>query len=84
MTIPNLISNVQKVQTVTKLKKVYTTLNNAYRLSSDEMGDSMGWDFNKTPREIWLEYMAPFVTGTMCATTTGGCAKYKNNRWRKL
>lgn len=80
MTIPNLIANTQKRQTIVKLKKVYSTLNNAYRLSSNEMGDSMAWNFDLSAKDVWIEYMAPFVTGTICTTNTGGCAKYKNSR----
>ena len=39
MTIPNLITNHQKKQTVTKLQKAISVLNQAYKLSYDENGD---------------------------------------------
>lgn len=43
MTIPTLIANYQKEQTVTKLKKVYTTLSQASNLAIAENGPIQNW-----------------------------------------
>lgn len=39
MTIPTLISNHQKKQTVVKLQKAISVMNQAYKLSYDEVGE---------------------------------------------
>ncbi len=43
MTIPTLISNYQEKVTVTKLKKVYSVLNQAYSMAIQENGDPTQW-----------------------------------------
>lgn len=40
MTIPILITNYQKKETVTKLRRAISILNQAYRLSFDDNGDA--------------------------------------------
>jgi prepilin-type N-terminal cleavage/methylation domain-containing protein len=45
ITIPNLITNYQKKQTATRLKKVYADLINAVRLSEIDNGSMDGWNF---------------------------------------
>lgn len=39
ITIPNLITNYQKHVTVTKLQRAISVLNQAYKLSFDEVGE---------------------------------------------
>lgn len=48
ITIPTLIQNHQKQVTVNKLKKVYTTLNNALTKAEAEYGDREGWRFDSS------------------------------------
>ena len=44
MTIPNLIAKYQKEQTVVKLKKAISILNQAYKLSYDDVGEPSSKD----------------------------------------
>jgi len=47
LTIPNLINNYSEKETVTKLKKIYSVLNNAYRLAEVENGPITSWFDNE-------------------------------------
>jgi len=44
LVMPSLIANYRKQQTISQLKKVYSTLNNAMRMSEAENGDYASWD----------------------------------------
>lgn len=46
LTIPTLISNYQERQTVTKLIKSFSVINNAYALAKIEYGDITSWGFS--------------------------------------
>ena len=45
MTMPSLIANYQKKQTVTQLKKAYSTLSQALVAAQQEYGDMSGWEY---------------------------------------
>lgn len=47
MTMPTLIQNHQKQETVTKLKKVYSLVNQAIKMSEAEYGDIEHWDITE-------------------------------------
>ena len=46
MTLPSLIEKHQKQETSAKLKKFYTTMNQAVMRSEIDNGDMRFWDFN--------------------------------------
>ena len=46
MTMPSLITNYQKKQTVTQLKKAYSELSQALKMSETEYGTMDSWDFS--------------------------------------
>lgn len=46
ITIPTLINKYQKIQTVNQLKKFYSEINQAVKLSENNFGTSDTWDFN--------------------------------------
>ena len=66
MTMPVLVANYQKKQTVAKLKKVYSTIAQAYEMSKNENGPSEDWINNSTDintenvkkyaQTFWLPY----------------------------
>ena len=60
MTIPTLITNYQKQQTIVQLKKVYADLNNAVKLSEIDNGSMELWDY---PQNVTYNYedIAPFI-----------------------
>ncbi|MBQ8458499.1 type II secretion system protein [bacterium] len=69
ITIPNLIANYQKHQTVQQLKKTYADLQNIIRLSVVENGEASGWEYPISENNIqgcksFVEtYFIPFVKG---------------------
>ena len=66
MTMPSLIANYQKKQTVAQLKKVYSTISQAYEMSKNENGPSEDWidtsqsinseNIKKYVQTYWLPY----------------------------
>lgn len=62
MTMPVLIGNYQKKQTVTRLKKAYTNLAQAVKLSELTNGEVEYWDFTLSGEEFFHKYLSQFVT----------------------
>lgn len=58
MTIPNLITNQQKKAAVTKLQKSISILNQAYKLSFDELGEPTEIS---SSRNYFQTYWAPYL-----------------------
>ena len=66
MTMPSLIANYQKKQIVAQLKKVYSTISQAYEMSKNENGPSEDWvdtsqsisteNVKKYVQTYWLPY----------------------------
>ena len=62
MTIPGLISNYQKKQTVTKLQKAISILNQAYKLSFDDVGEPSAQEaFNMGAEQYFQTYWVPYI-----------------------
>lgn len=61
LTIPGLIATYQKKQTVTRLKKAYSIVQQAVRLSQDENGEVDSWDTNLNGSEFFSKYIANYV-----------------------
>ena len=61
MTIPTLVANYQKKETVTALKKAYSQLSQAVKMSELENGDKEYWNYD-LPAEIFMNtYLKPFL-----------------------
>ena len=60
LTIPTLVNNYQKRQTVIKLKKVFADINNVVKLSEVDNGPSYNWDY---PKQTVYDYdtIAAFI-----------------------
>lgn len=61
MTIPNLMMTYQKKQTVTRLKRAYSVVQQAIRLSQDENGEVDSWDTSLTGSQFFHKYIANYV-----------------------
>lgn len=61
MTIPNLMMTYQKKQTVTRLKRAYSVVQQAIRLSQDENGEVDSWDTNLYGSPFFHKYIANYV-----------------------
>ena len=62
MTMPALIGNYQKKQTVSALKKAYTTLAQAVKLSELSNGEVEYWDFSLSGDKFFNQYLSQFTT----------------------
>ena len=71
LTLPSVITNYQKKETVTQLKKAYATLSNASRLSQVENGEMQTWDddlFHKDIKKYVQIYYLPYFQGEKSLT----------------
>lgn len=62
MTIPGLITNFKKRETVAKVKVAYSTFSQAVKLSTVENEDPSGW-VASTPKEYAERYILPYMVG---------------------
>ncbi len=77
ITIPNLISTHQKKTTVTKLQKAISIINQAYRLSFDDVGEPQS-AFDIGSEEYFKTYWAPYIKVLTYCTSAEICG-YKSN-----
>ncbi len=74
MTIPTLISSYQEKVTITKVKKMYSTLSNAYELYKIENGDPGFITMNETGALQLAEIFKPYLKiAKDCGTRGKGC-----------
>lgn len=78
ITIPMLIANYQKKQTVTKLQKAISVINQAYRLSYDDVGEVTAEEARAMGGEEYFQkYWEPYIkVASICNEI--GCG-YKNS-----
>lgn len=62
MTLPSLITNYQKKQTVTQLKKVYSIMSQALQRAELDYGNFEHWNFSQTGTEFNNKYIKPYYT----------------------
>ena len=83
MTIPTLISNYQKKQTVTKLQKAISILNQAYKLSFDDVGEPSAQEaFNMGAEQYFQTYWAPYIKTALICTTYQQCGYKELQPWK--
>ncbi len=61
MTIPILMTAYQKKQTVTRLKRAYSIVQQSIRLSEDENGEVESWDTKLNGDEFFKTYLANYI-----------------------
>ena len=67
MTIPGLITNVQKTRTATELKKAFAEISVAVRMAESEYGDISGWTYDASTSSaigaagMFDTYLLPFM-----------------------
>lgn len=86
LTIPALISNYQKNQTVEKLKKSYTNLCQAIKLSEQDNGPNKDWDWGTdsiTLKQSFDTYWAPYLKIMKYCNTFLDCG-YKSGTWSTI
>ena len=74
ITVPTLITKYQKEQTVTRLKKVYSTISQATQRAISDFGPVKTWEIYKTStsndaKNFFNKYMAPYLSLSVKAET---------------
>ncbi len=80
LTIPIVVKNYQKTQTVTKLKKAYSIISQAYNNSQAENGMYQTWDkaSDLGATEYFNRYWKPYLKAQKICSTYSDCG-YKNS-----
>ncbi len=75
LTIPTVVKNYQKQETVTKLKKVYSVLNQAFNNSQAENGMYQTWDIgqHQGSEEYFNRYWKPYLKVEKICRTPQEC-----------
>ena len=84
LTLPNLSANYQKKQTISKLKKTYSTLTNAFALSEVDNGPISEWE-NKSDigaTAYFQKYVEPYLKGSRVCTTYQACGYAESHPWQ--
>lgn len=82
MTIPNLIATHQKKQTVVKLQKAISVMNQAYKLSYDEVGEpSVTEAYNMGASKYFSTYWAPYIKSAILCDTFAKCHYKSQHPW---
>lgn len=95
LTIPSLMQKNQDSATVSKLKKVYSTLSNAYNFAVKDNGTPDTWGFtgaayNATSSTIMITNIIPYLNVSQNCGTANGCfpnVTYKlldNSSWANI
>ena len=80
MTLPTLIANYQKQETISKLQKAYTILNQAFKLSEVDNGEFEYWDVDHSDPEAYFEkYWKPYLKIAKMCNTYRECGYTSNN-----
>lgn len=62
ITLPNIIKNYQKTETVNKLKETYSTLSQAFQRAILDYGEPVNWTYNGNNLDFFVEtYLAPYL-----------------------
>ncbi len=83
ITIPGLIAEHQKRTTVTKLQRAISVLNQAYKLSFDDVGEpSIEESYNMGAEEYFNTYWAPYIKTAHICKTYKDCGLSSNTPWK--
>lgn len=81
MTIPALMAHFQQEQTVTRLKKALSVINQAYRLSYDDVGEPES-AFKLGAEEYFKTYWAPYIKVLSYCEKPESCGYNSNFPWK--
>lgn len=86
ITMPTLIKNYQKQVTVNKLKKVYTTVSQAYEHSKLDNGEYINWGIttDSNPKEYVQKFWTPYLKTLKECNTYQDCGYDKSMPWVDL
>lgn len=62
LTMPAVIANYQKQETVSRLQKVYSVLSQAVKRAELSEGEIKYWNFSLSPENFYKTYIRPYIT----------------------
>ena len=62
LTMPAVIANYQKQETVSRLQKVYSVLSQAVKQAELNEGEIKYWNFSLPPENFYKTYIRPYIT----------------------
>lgn len=81
LTIPALIGNYQKQETITSLKKAYSIINQAKTLSTIDNGEFEYWDNTLPPEQYLNKYWTPYFKGAIICFEHTQCGYKESKPW---
>ncbi len=86
LTIPTLIANYQKQETLTRFKKFYSMFNSALKLAQAENGDMSTW---AKPKDISISawgklYIEPYIKVNKICKSYEDCGYKENDPWTSV
>lgn len=86
MTMPVLIAQHQKKETISKLKKAYSTIAQAYELSKLENGEFENWDVvpNSDAEEYFNKFWKPYLNVLKVCEDYKDCGYSLQRPWKQL
>ena len=86
MTMPVLIENYKKHETVSRLKKAYTVLNQAYKLSQVDNGEPINWEdpFTIGIEKFFQTYWFPYLVINKNCKTYQECGYNNVYPWKTI
>ena len=86
LTMPSLIGNYKKQQTITQLRKAYSALNQAYRMSVLENGEFKNWDldYNSNVEDYFNKYWKPYLKVVKVCKDYKDCGFEKELPWLQV
>ncbi len=76
LTLPNLIANYQEKVATVRLKKVYSTISNAYSLLLEDEGDPTQWNDVESFVDISEKFAKYINKAKVCSVGDTGCFKH--------
>ena len=76
LTLPNLIANYQEKVATVRLKKVYSTISNAYNLILEDEGDPTQWNDVESWEDISKKFAKYINKAKVCNVGDTGCFKH--------
>ncbi len=82
ITIPSLMTAYNKHVTISKLQRAISVLNQAYRLSVDDVGEpSLSESLGLGSEEYFKTYWAPYIKTASICTSYKQCGYKRNDPW---
>ena len=64
LTLPSLISHHKMIESVNRLKKTYSVLNQVYKMGELDYGEIENWDWNLSTKDFFNKYFVPYLSIT--------------------